>query len=165
MAAPVRTQIDLSQLGQETRPTLRLVPPLPEVEESKPVKRARVAEPKAPRRARRKAQQRRPSHARVAACTPTVRRRRRVAATILIGAGMFAAVLGVGSVAGALTADVVPERTAVVWVQPGESLWDVAERSAPGYDTEAVIARIHELNEISGNNVLAGQALQVPSAP
>ncbi|ONI79562.1 hypothetical protein ALI144C_26160 [Actinosynnema sp. ALI-1.44] len=137
---------------------------MPEVEEPTPARspgRTRVAEPKAPRRAER----RRPSHSRVAACTPAIRRRRRVAAAILIGLGMFLAVLGFGSLAGALTADVVPDRTAVVWVQPGETLWDVAERSAPGYNTEAVIARIHELNEIPGNTVLAGQALQVPSAP
>ncbi|ALG07906.1 LysM peptidoglycan-binding domain-containing protein [Kibdelosporangium phytohabitans] len=163
MAAPVRTKIDLSQLDAP-RPVLRLVPPLPEVEEPKPeqaAERTRVAE--TPRRARH--QRRRPSHSRVAACTPAVRRRRQVAASVLIALGMFLAVLGFGSLAGALTADVVPGRTAVVWVQPGESLWEVAERSAPGYDTEAVVARIHELNEISGNVVLAGQPLQVPSAP
>ncbi|CAM3551915.1 LysM peptidoglycan-binding domain-containing protein [Kibdelosporangium persicum] len=158
MAAPVRTKIDLSQPAG--RPVLRLVPPLPEVEEKPREEKAapRVTEPKAPRK-------RRPSHRRVAACTPAIRRRRRVAASILVGLGMFLTVFGVGSLVDVFTSNVVPERTAVVWVQPGESLWDVAERSAPGYNPEAVVARIHELNEISGAGVLAGQALQVPSAP
>lgn len=163
MAAPVRTRIDLSKLDE--RPVLRLVPPLPEVEEPQqpakkpPRKRQRRVETKAPRVAGR------PSRTRVAACSPVIRRRRRVAASILIGLGMFLAVLGVGALANAFTANTVPDRTAVVWVQPGETLWDVAERSAPGYNPEAVVARIHELNDITGNTVLAGQALQVPSAP
>lgn len=163
MAAPVRTKLDLSQLDGR-RPVLRLVPPLPEVDEPAPkvARRARVTEPKAPRHRR---ERRRPSHSRVAACTPTVRRRRRVAASVLIGLGMFGAVLGFGSLAAAFTADTVPDRTAVVWVRPGETVWDVAERSAPGYNTEAVVARIHELNEVPANGILAGQALQVPSAP
>jgi hypothetical protein len=78
---------------------------------------------------------------------------------------VFLGVLGVGMLADAVVGDAVPERTAVVWVEPGETLWDVAERSAPGYDTGAVVHRIHELNEIPGNDVLVGQALQVPFAP
>ncbi|MCE7009528.1 LysM peptidoglycan-binding domain-containing protein [Kibdelosporangium philippinense] len=161
MAAPVRTRIDLSQL--ETRPVLRLVPPLPEVDEPK----KQQARPRKARRVETKTRRvagRRPSHSRVVPCSPAVRRRRRVAASILVGAGMFLAVLGVGAMANAFTANTVPDQTAVVWVQPGETLWDVAERSAPGYNPEAVVARIHELNEIPGNIVLAGQALEVPSA-
>jgi hypothetical protein len=155
MAAPVRTQIDLSQL--DVRPALRLVPPLPEVE---PRPEKNRTEKKAPGRAPRHRAQ-----TRVATCTPVIRRRRRVAACVLIGLVMFLGVLGVGMLADAFVGDAVPERTAVVWVEPGETLWDVAERSAPGYDTGAVVRRIHELNEIPGNDVLAGQALQVPFAP
>ena len=153
MAAPVRTKIDLSQL--DARPVLRLVPPLPEIEEPQAPKRT-APRPKHRKRAR--------SSARVATCTPVIRRRRRVAVSILVGLGVFLGVVGVGMFAGSLAGDSVPDRTSVVWVQPGETLWEVAERSAPGYDTAAVVARIHELNEISGNNVLAGQALQVPIA-
>lgn len=152
MAAPVRTQIDLSQL--DARPVLRLVPPLPEVE-PRPEKTQT-----APRR-----KPRHRAQTRVATCTPVIRRRRRVAASILIGLVMFLGVLGVGMLADAFVGDAVPERTAVVWVEPGETLWDVAKRSAPGYDPGAVVHRIHELNEIAGNGVLAGQALQVPFAP
>ena len=78
---------------------------------------------------------------------------------------MFLGVLGVGMLADAFVGDAVPEGTMVIWVEPGETLWDVAKRSAPGYDPTAVVHRIHELNEIPGNDVLAGQALQVPFAP
>jgi hypothetical protein len=160
MAAPVRTQIDLSQL--DARPVLRLVPPLPEVE-PRPAKN-----PPEKNRTEQKASRRKPRHraqTRVATCTPVIRRRRRVAASILIGLVVFLGVLGAGMLADAFVGDAVPERTAVVWVEPGETLWDVAERSAPGYDPAAVVQRIHELNEIAGNGVLAGQALQVPFAP
>lgn len=159
MAAPVRTKIDLSQLDSapdQGRPVLRLVPPLVEPAE-RPAPEPRV-------RPRRKAAGRHRSQTRAVTCTPAVRRRRRVAVSVLVGLGVFLGVLGFGLFAGAMGEGSVPERTAVVWVEPGETLWEVAERSAPGYDTEAVIARIHELNEIPGSGVLAGQAIEVPSA-
>jgi LysM domain len=155
MAAGLRTKIDLSQL--DARPVLRLVPPLPEVE---PAKQAKARPRRAPKR---RPRHRAETHA--VACSQVIRRRRRVAGAVLVGLVMFLVVLGVGELANALAGATLPERTSVVWVEPGETLWDVAERSAPGYDTGVIVARIHELNEIPGNNVLAGQALQVPFAP
>jgi hypothetical protein len=154
MAAPVRSKIDLSQLDgpKTTKPVLKLVPPLDTM-------------PKPPVPAGR----RRPKQSetrRVATCVPTARRPRlRLPVSFVIGLVVFLAVIGVGFLAGSMAGSAVPERTAVVWVQPGESLWDVAERSAPGYDTEAVVAKIRELNEVPADGVLAGQALEVPSAP
>ncbi|MFI9006275.1 LysM peptidoglycan-binding domain-containing protein [Actinosynnema sp. NPDC053489] len=62
-------------------------------------------------------------------------------------------------VSGATT---VPERTGVVHVQVGETLWDVAERSAPASDPDAVVARIRELNSLPGTDVVPGQSLVVP---
>ncbi|SFQ33412.1 LysM domain-containing protein [Amycolatopsis arida] len=59
----------------------------------------------------------------------------------------------------------VPERTALVSVAPGETLWDLAERMAPGSDTGAVVRRIQELNELSGAAVPAGLPLAVPYEP
>jgi hypothetical protein len=163
MAAPVRTKIDLSQLDSSPgtgRPVLKLVPPLIGQPEPSPAKPSPPSlRPKRSRDGRHRAK------TRVATCTPVVRKRRRVAASVLIGLVFFLGVVGVGMLASSMTGGAVPDRTAVVWVQPGETLWDVAERSAPGYDTEAVMARIRELNEIPANGVLGGQALQVPSAP
>jgi hypothetical protein len=162
MAAPVRTKIekvDLSGLDtRDARPVLRLVPALPEA-------------PAEPQRRRGPGRHRSPARPdslgsrRVATCVPTVRHRRRLPVFFLTGVAVFISVVGIGLLAGSMAGDAVPDRTAVVWVEPGESLWQVAERSAPGYNTEAVVARIRELNELPGGAVLAGQALQVPSAP
>jgi hypothetical protein len=73
---------------------------------------------------------------------------------------MFVAVVGVGMLANA-GAGGVPEETAVVRVMPGESLWDVAERVAPGSDVGAVVARIQEINGLDGA-LRPGQPLTVP---
>jgi hypothetical protein len=62
-------------------------------------------------------------------------------------------------VSGATT---VPERTSVVHVQVGETLWDVAERNAPDSDPEAVVSRIRELNHLPDSDVVPGQPLTVP---
>ncbi|MEU4746499.1 LysM peptidoglycan-binding domain-containing protein [Actinosynnema sp. NPDC023658] len=60
-------------------------------------------------------------------------------------------------------ATTVPERTNVVHVQVGETLWDVAERSAPNADQDAVVTRIRELNSLPGSDVVPGQSLVVPA--
>jgi hypothetical protein len=149
MAAPVRSKIDLSQLDgpAKTRPVLKLVPPLETM-------------PKPPAPAIRRGREATVTR-RVATCVPPAR----LPVSFVIGLAVFLGVIGVGLLAGSMAGSAVPERTAVVWVQPGESLWDVAERSAPGFDTEAVVAKIRELNEIPAGDVLTGQALEVPSAP
>jgi hypothetical protein len=167
MAAPVRTKIDdLSKL--DIRPVLRLLPTQLLPTQLLPT----LPEASVKARPRRVQGSHRPAtrprflgSRRVATCVPLVRRRQRVGMFFLIGLVVFLGVLGVGMLAGAMAGDTVPDRTAVVWVQPGETLWQVAERSAPGYDTEAVVARIRELNELYAGGVVAGQALQVPSVP
>ncbi|HEV2783161.1 MAG TPA: LysM peptidoglycan-binding domain-containing protein [Actinophytocola sp.] len=60
-------------------------------------------------------------------------------------------------------ASTVPNRTAVVRVEPGESLLELAERVAPRSDPAAVVERIRELNGLSGSEVRPGQPLRVPS--
>ncbi|MEU5692695.1 LysM peptidoglycan-binding domain-containing protein [Actinosynnema sp. NPDC020468] len=60
---------------------------------------------------------------------------------------------------GALT---VPERTNVTYVQVGETLEDVAVRSAPGHDPDAVADRIRSLNHLRSDAIVPGQALTVP---
>jgi hypothetical protein len=79
---------------------------------------------------------------------------------LAVGAAMFVAVVGIGMLASAGAGD-VPEETAVVRVMPGESLWDVAERVAPGSDVGAVVARIQEINGLDGA-LRPGQPLTVP---
>lgn len=48
-------------------------------------------------------------------------------------------------------------------VQPGESLWAVAKRVAPGHDPRAVIDQIADLNDLGSSAVQAGQLLVVPA--
>ncbi len=49
-------------------------------------------------------------------------------------------------------------------VQPGESLWSVAERIAPDNDTRQVVAQIRRLNDLSGSQLQVGQQLLLPVA-
>ena len=80
-----------------------------------------------------------------------------VACLAVVGLGLLA-----GSGAGS-SAPPVPERTTVVRVEPGESLWEIAGRVAPGSDAAAVVDRIRELNGGLAGGVLPGQPLTVPA--
>jgi LysM repeat protein len=51
---------------------------------------------------------------------------------------------------------------ATVVVQPGDTLWSIASRYAPGPDPFGTIERIRELNGLDGYTVHAGQRLQLP---
>jgi hypothetical protein len=160
MAAPARTKIDLSRL--DSRPVLRVVPPLVEAPpKPRPPKlrprRAQAAHLRPPAGAH-------PVGSRPTTCVPPrPEPKPRLALMFVIGLVVFLSVVGIGLLANSMAGAAVPERTVVVRVQPGETLWQVAERAAPGYDTEAVVERIRELNALTGSAVLTGQALEVPS--
>lgn len=47
-------------------------------------------------------------------------------------------------------------------VKPGETLWAVAKRVAPGHDPRATVLRIQQLNDLEGGLVRAGQLLVLP---
>ncbi len=49
-----------------------------------------------------------------------------------------------------------------VTVQPGQSLWSLAEAYDPGADPRDVVLRIQQLNSLPGAQLQAGQALWVP---
>ncbi|GAC1445065.1 MAG: hypothetical protein NVSMB55_23950 [Mycobacteriales bacterium] len=49
-------------------------------------------------------------------------------------------------------------------VQPGETLWSVAQRIAPRNDPRDVIAQIQRINHLSTSSVQVGQQLLLPSA-
>lgn len=49
-------------------------------------------------------------------------------------------------------------------VHPGETLWAVARRVAPGHDPRALVQQIRELNHLDGGGVQAGQQLVLPKA-
>ncbi|BBZ74549.1 LysM peptidoglycan-binding domain-containing protein [Mycobacterium paraseoulense] len=56
----------------------------------------------------------------------------------------------------------VPDRLAVVRVEAGESLQDVAHRVAPDAPARQVADRIRELNDMNSPSVVAGQTLIAP---
>lgn len=56
----------------------------------------------------------------------------------------------------------VPAALAVVRVEPGESLQQLATRVAPGAPVRDVVERIRNLNALDSNSVAAGQTLIAP---
>ena len=49
-----------------------------------------------------------------------------------------------------------------VTVRPGETLWQIAERVAPGSDPRETVARILDLNGLQTAEVQVGSALRLP---
>jgi LysM repeat protein len=90
-------------------------------------------------------------------------RRGRVAVVFLVALVMTVG-FSLGRVSSTATPDAGPRppRPTVV-VQPGETLWQIAERAAPGADPRETVWRIAELNDLGGNpTVRAGQQLVLP---
>lgn len=48
-------------------------------------------------------------------------------------------------------------------VQPGDTLWAIAQQLAPEADTRQVVAQIKRLNDLQGSGLRAGQQLLLPS--
>ena len=60
------------------------------------------------------------------------------------------------------SASVVPTTApAEVVVAPGETLWTIAERVAPGRDPRSVVDQIRRINDLPGGAVQAGQTLRL----
>lgn len=96
-------------------------------------------------------------------------RRRPVTAATTVGLALLAALitvwLGVVGQFGAGvddSASAVPDRLAVVRVQAGETLPQLAARVAPGAPTGQVVQTIRELNGLDAATLQAGQTLIAP---
>lgn len=107
--------------------------------------------------------------ARLAACRrrrqlqKAARRRQRLLSfavmSVFAAAVLLAAVLP-GSAVPALESGATQD----IRVQPGETLWDIASRSAtPGESVHALVLQIRELNGLEGSGIAAGQRLTVPA--
>lgn len=57
-----------------------------------------------------------------------------------------------------------PGGAVTVTVQPGESLWTIAQARVPDQDPRVTISQIRELNDLAGSRVLPGEQLLVPVA-
>ncbi|OBK21698.1 hypothetical protein A5634_09790 [Mycobacterium asiaticum] len=99
-------------------------------------------------------------------------RRRPVSVATTVGLALLAGVitlwLGLMANFGSMTNEAadtsaaVPAALAVVRVEPGESLQQLAARVAPGAPVRDVVERIRDLNALDSNAVSAGQTLIAP---
>ena len=91
----------------------------------------------------------------------TRRARRLVVVLALFGA------VALGSLLGSLVSDGSGEGLNLVGVssvvvQPGDTLWSIAESVADGNDVRVVVDGIQELNRLEGSDLVPGQVLQLP---
>jgi LysM domain-containing protein len=83
-----------------------------------------------------------------------------LAALITVWLGVVAQFGGIVGVSGSSTP--VPDTLAVVQVQAGETLQQIAHRVAPDAPVASVVERIRELNELESASLDAGQTLIAP---
>ena len=90
-----------------------------------------------------------------------VRRRLTVILLVLLALGW-----GVPAAARSLGATEAPPapRGSMYVVRSGDTLWDIAEATAPAEDPRAVVARIALANDLAGADLTPGQAILIPSA-
>ena len=94
--------------------------------------------------------------------THLTRRGRLLAVLLLVGLLFSAFSLGRAGTEAATS----PEPAAAVvqtTVQPGESLWTVAQRIAPQSDPRDVVEQLRRLNDLSGSGLQSGQQLLLPA--
>jgi hypothetical protein len=144
VARPVR-------LAAPTRP--RPVPPAP-IPPAAPLVSGRPTAAPAPRPALiRRACEAEETH-------PPVWSRRVV--SLIVAVTLTLAVVGGLSWLGQTADPGIPERTTVIRVGAGETVWDVAARVAPRSNQRAVVERIRQLNSMVGAAVRPDQQLLVP---
>jgi hypothetical protein len=80
-------------------------------------------------------------------------------ALLLLLTGMVAVLVAASTGDAAAPAGPAPS----VVVQPGDTLWSIAARYAPGPDPFGTIEQIRQLNGLEGYTVHAGQRLQLPA--
>ena len=113
---------------------------------------------------------RRPAPARVAPARPTpaprahlTRRGRLLVLSVLVVLLFGAFSAGRAATQASTTAGDAPSAPVVTTVQPGDTLWALARRVAPGHDPRVVVEQIRRLNDLPGAGVQAGQQLVLPT--
>jgi LysM domain-containing protein len=101
----------------------------------------------------------------VARPRPSTIRLTRRGRLVVLGAGLAAA-LGLGLLGASLAvAGDQPEQTRVVTVQPGQTLWDIASRTAArtgAGDTGSMMSHLEAINHLDSSSLQVGQHLRVP---
>ncbi len=95
---------------------------------------------------------------------PTVRLTRRGRAVVVLLVVAAALCLFAARGGPAVSTDVVHHpKTSSVVVSPGETVWDIARRAAPGSDPRQVVSEIENLNSLTDPGAIrVGQPLFVP---
>jgi nucleoid-associated protein YgaU len=86
-----------------------------------------------------------------------------LAAVIVLLVVSVAEVVGGGAARASAASRTAPVSTLSVVVEPGDSLWSIAVRTAPTTDPRDVVTRIRDLNGMRSNLIQPGQVLLVPS--
>jgi hypothetical protein len=91
-------------------------------------------------------------------------RRGRLAVGVLSALFLLVAVLASGRVTADAGTSLLDQgrATGVVVVQPGESLWGIAQVIAPDADPREIVMAIRDLNGLGDEAVVPGQSLVVP---
>ncbi len=97
--------------------------------------------------------------------TPTLRltKRGRFVAILAAVIGFIALVAPSISSQAQASLDQAGNRSQLIVVSPGETLWTIASRVNPEADPRAVIEEIKNLNVLEGSSLYAGQILRIPS--
>ncbi|MEE9415841.1 MAG: LysM peptidoglycan-binding domain-containing protein [Acidimicrobiales bacterium] len=99
---------------------------------------------------------------RAVALSPSVYRRRRFVAAAAVFLLTVVSVIGVGQASAERQFDPAAPQHTVIIVQPGDTLWGIAQRLAPDADTRKTVA---QLTEIAGDpNLEVGQRLLIPAS-
>lgn len=83
---------------------------------------------------------------------------------VLVTAGFALSIMAGAIVGGIIGPEPLPEQTATMVVQSGDSLWTIASVLVePGEDVRPVVEQIAELNDLHSPFIAAGQTLRVPA--
>lgn len=107
-------------------------------------------------------------------CTPAGKRHgmpskvQKLIVAALVSAACFVALCMVLAIAGPMVSPAIAEgslsETAVISVEPGESLWSIAEKHPiRGMTTQQCVRWIMERNDLSDSVLMVGQVLSVPT--
>ena len=95
--------------------------------------------------------------------TRITRRGRLLLTMALVGLLLAAFSLGRADAPQAATEVAAPPAVVQTTVQPGDSLWTVAQRVAPEADPREVVQQLRSLNDLSGSGLQVGQQLLLPA--
>lgn len=94
---------------------------------------------------------------------PSVRLTRRARLIVLLVITAAVVVLGPWRAIASAPEGVVPQGWSTVVVQPGDTLWTLAERIDPAGDPRVIVADIKQANSLANSAIAPGQVLTVPA--